>query len=123
MDDSKHEFQVGLMVILAIAAIVIMIFRFGDIGQALKPGMPVNIVLPSAAGGLNHPNGYGVLTMEAETTASATLTVDVLDANDNLVVGKDGTVMSGLSGDIIELWEIDSSDYPNVKFRFNFDLQ
>jgi len=50
MDDSKHEFQVGLMVIVAIAAIVIMIFRFGDIGQALKPGMPVNIVLPSAAG-------------------------------------------------------------------------
>jgi len=50
MDDSKREFQVGLMVIVAIAAIVIMIFRFGDIGQALKPGMSVNIVLPSAAG-------------------------------------------------------------------------
>ena len=95
-------------------------FRLGEL-LPQNGSMTVRGMLPSAAGGLNHPNGYGVLTMEAETTASATLTVDVLDANDNLVVGKDGTVMSGLSGDIIELWEIDSSDYPNVKFRFNFD--
>lgn len=50
MDDSKREFQVGLMVIVALVAIVVMVFRFGDIGQSLKPGMSVSIVLPSASG-------------------------------------------------------------------------
>lgn len=50
MDDSKREFQVGLMVIVALIAIVVMVFRFGDIGQSLKPGMSVSIVLPSASG-------------------------------------------------------------------------
>ncbi len=50
MNDSKREFQVGLMVIVALVAIVVMVFRFGDIGQSLKPGMSINIVLPSASG-------------------------------------------------------------------------
>jgi len=50
MEDSKREFQVGLMVIAALAAIVVMVFRFGDIGQSLKPGMQVDLILPSAAG-------------------------------------------------------------------------
>ena len=38
------------MVIVATTVIVIMVFRFGDIGQSLKPGMPINIVLPSVSG-------------------------------------------------------------------------
>jgi len=50
MEDSKREFQVGLMVITALTAIVIMVFRFGDIGQAVKPGIQIEIVMPSAAG-------------------------------------------------------------------------
>lgn len=50
MDDSKREFQVGLMVIVALVAIVVMVFRFGDIGQSLKPGSTVGILLPSASG-------------------------------------------------------------------------
>lgn len=50
MDDSKREFQVGLMVIVALVAIVIMVFRFGDIGQSLKPGASIGILLPSASG-------------------------------------------------------------------------
>jgi phospholipid/cholesterol/gamma-HCH transport system substrate-binding protein len=50
MEDSNREFQVGLMVIAAMIAIVIMVFRFGDIGQTLKPGMQVDLILPSAAG-------------------------------------------------------------------------
>ncbi|MCH2202704.1 MAG: MlaD family protein [Fuerstiella sp.] len=50
MKDSRREFHVGLMVIVAIAVIVMMVFRFGDIGQSLKPGMTISIVLPSASG-------------------------------------------------------------------------
>ena len=50
MNDSRREFHVGLMVIVAVAVIVIMVFRFGDIGQSFKPGMNVGIILPSASG-------------------------------------------------------------------------
>ena len=50
MDDSKREFHVGLMVFAALAAVVAMVFHFGDIGESLKPGMAVAIMLPSAAG-------------------------------------------------------------------------
>jgi phospholipid/cholesterol/gamma-HCH transport system substrate-binding protein len=50
MDDSRREFHVGVMVIVAVVAIVVMVFRFGDIGQSLKAGTTVNIVLPSASG-------------------------------------------------------------------------
>lgn len=38
------------MVIAALVAIVIMVFRFGDIGQSLKPGMQIDLILPSASG-------------------------------------------------------------------------
>lgn len=38
------------MVIVAIAVIVVMVFRFGDIGQSLKTGTDISIVLPSASG-------------------------------------------------------------------------
>ena len=50
MDDSGREFRVGLMVIAAVAVIVVMVFRFGDIGQSLKSGTDIIIVLPSASG-------------------------------------------------------------------------
>ena len=50
MNDSRREIQVGLMVIVALAAIVVMIFRFGEIGQSLKPGKSINIILSSASG-------------------------------------------------------------------------
>ncbi|DAC20248.1 MAG TPA: hypothetical protein D7H91_06045, partial [Candidatus Poseidoniales archaeon] len=32
-----------------------------------------------------------------------------------------GSMMTGLSGDIIELWNIDTADYRNVNLKFNFD--
>ena len=52
MDESRRELQVGLMVIVACAAIVVMVFRFGDIGQSLKPGMSIQVLLPSASGAI-----------------------------------------------------------------------
>lgn len=50
MDDSKQEFRIGLMTIVAIAAAVVMVFRFGDIGNRWKQGTRISIVLPNAAG-------------------------------------------------------------------------
>ncbi|MEC8632919.1 MAG: hypothetical protein VXY10_05740, partial [Candidatus Thermoplasmatota archaeon] len=95
-------------------------FRLGDL-LPQSASMTVRGMTPSTLGGENHPNGYGILTVEAETSLSATLTVDVLDTNNNPVTGKDGSMMTGLSGDIIELWNIDTADYRAVNLKFNFD--
>ena len=95
-------------------------FRIGDL-LPQTASMTVRGMTPSTLGGENHPNGYGILTLEAETSLSATLTVDVLDTNNNPITGKDGSSMSGLSGEIIELWNIDTMDYRAVNLKFNFD--
>ncbi len=95
-------------------------FRLGDL-LPQRASMTVRNMLPSAMGGENHPNGYGILSLEAETSLTGTLTVDVLDSNGILAIGKDGTPLSGLSGHIIEMWNIDTDTYPAVNLQFNFD--
>ena len=62
-----------------------------------------------------------MLALEAETSLTATLTVDVLDTNNNVINDKSGNPMTGLSGDVIELWDIDSQQYRSVNLKFNFD--
>ena len=68
------------------------------------------------------PDGYGILTLEQETTPTNSLTVTVLrGGTSEIVMDKDGNQMAGLEGPIIELWGIDSSEYPNIDLRFYFD--
>ncbi|MEZ6128536.1 MAG: MlaD family protein [Planctomycetaceae bacterium] len=50
MDERRQEFRVGLMAVVALAAAVVMVFRFGEIGNRWKTGTRISIVLPSAAG-------------------------------------------------------------------------
>lgn len=95
-------------------------FRLGDL-LPQSASMTVRGMTPSVLGGENHPNGYGILALEAETTSSATITVDVLDTNGAQVYGKDGNPMSGLRGDIIELWNIDTQQHRAVNLKFTFD--
>ena len=96
-------------------------FRLGD---KLPPTgwMKVRNMLPSVAGGETHPNGYGVLNLEAEIPTEDSLTVDVLSTQTGQIV-KDihGNEMTGLTGKIIELWDINSADYTAIDFKFNFD--
>ena len=79
-------------------------------------------MLPSVAGGETHPNGYGVLNLEAEIPTEDSLTVDVLSTQTGQIV-KDihGNEMTGLTGKIIELWDINSADYTAIDFKFNTD--
>ena len=96
-------------------------FRFGST-LPQSGWMGVRNILPNAQGGENHPNGYGILAVEAETTTTAVLSVDILDSlTGQTVVDNDGNVMSGLVGPIHELWSINSSTYPTVDLKFNFD--
>ena len=96
-------------------------FRLGDVLPQTAT-MDINGFLPSVQSGENQPNGYGILTIESETTSSATLSLEVIDsATGQTVVDNHGNQMVGLQGKIIELWEINSTQYPSVNFRLSFD--
>ncbi|MDG1897148.1 MAG: MlaD family protein [Fuerstiella sp.] len=50
MDERQQEFRVGIMVVVAMAAAVVMVFKFGELGNRWKSGTRVDIVLPDATG-------------------------------------------------------------------------
>ncbi len=94
------------------------------LGQLLPANgwMKVRGFLPSVNGGDPQPNGYGLLNIEAETTDTGTLTVDVYNTQTGALVNDlDGNPMSGLTGDIIELWNIDANVHKSLDFMFNYD--
>ncbi|MGB2037408.1 MAG: hypothetical protein ACPHX8_02995 [Candidatus Poseidoniaceae archaeon] len=96
-------------------------FRFGSV-LPQSGWMGVRNLLPNVGGGDSHPNGYGLLTIEAETTSTAVLSVDVIDpVTGQIVIDENNNPMSGLIGTVLELWDINSSTYPTVDLRFNFN--
>ncbi len=95
-------------------------FRLGDL-LPQNASMTVRGMTPSVLGGSNHPNGYGLLSLESETSLTAQLSVDVMDTNNNIINDLDGVAMQGLQGKIIELWNIDSQQHRALNLRFNFN--
>ena len=96
-------------------------FRVGDL-LPLAQSMTFSDLLPSVAGGQNHPNGYGIVTVESEISSSATITVDVLDSSTKQIVNdRDGNQLKDLQGKIVELWGVNSTQHPKIDLRFNFD--
>ncbi|MBN17514.1 MAG: hypothetical protein CMB37_05080 [Euryarchaeota archaeon] len=76
---------------------------------------------PQASGQQGFPDGYGLLHLDLEKSASADFGVDILDAsNGNVVVDRNGNSMSNLQGSTIELWDIDASTYPLIDFKFTY---
>ena len=96
-------------------------FRFGD-KLPSSEWMEIRKIFPSDSNDVNSPNGYGLLNVEAEISQSTSLTLDVIDPVTTLpVIDEYGNTLTGLSGSIIELWDINSSDYPEIWLRFTFD--
>ncbi|MAI40132.1 MAG: hypothetical protein CMA09_02395 [Euryarchaeota archaeon] len=96
-------------------------FRVGDLLPQAQ-SMTFSDLLPSVAGGQNHPNGYGIVTVESEVSSSATITVDVLDSSTKQIVhDTDGNQLKNLEGKIVELWDVNSTQHPKIDLRFNFD--
>ena len=70
----------------------------------------------------DNPDGFGLLSLDLKETPSSSFSVDILStADSSVVIDKSGNVMSGLTGSIIELWDIDTSVYPYIDLRFNFE--
>jgi len=96
-------------------------FRIGD-PLPQSGSMTVKGFTPKQSPSPGFPDGYGVLTLEHETTPTNSLTVSVLRAGTTeIALDRDGNQMTGLEGPIIELWGIDTSEYPVIDLRFDFD--
>ena len=96
-------------------------FRVGD-PLPQSADMSINGFIPTVSSGLNQPNGFGLLTLESETTSSATISVTVLDsATGQTIVDRNGKTMANLQGKIIELWDINSTMHPSINFKLTFD--
>ncbi len=94
------------------------------LGDPLPPSGYVDVknFAPSIFPNPGFPDGYGVLLLESETTPTNSLSVDVIQSSTgNVVVDNDGNQLTGLEGPVIELWNINSTQYPLVNFRMNFD--
>jgi len=50
MDERQQEFRVGIMAVIAVAAAVVMVFKFGELGNRWKSGTRISIVMPNASG-------------------------------------------------------------------------
>jgi hypothetical protein len=84
--------------------------------------MTVKGFTPIQAPNPGFPDGYGILTMEQETTPTNSLTVSVLrGGTTEIALDRDGNQMTNLVGPIVELWGVDSSEYPVIDIRFDFD--
>ena len=76
----------------------------------------------SSTSGTNSPNGFGFLNLDATVPGDASLTIDVLQpGTNNIISDRNGNTLSGLSGSIIELWDIDTDATPSIDLRFNFN--
>ncbi|MFL2961924.1 MAG: hypothetical protein ACJZ2K_02960 [Candidatus Poseidoniaceae archaeon] len=96
-------------------------FRMGD-PLPQSGSMTVKGFTPKQSPNPGFPDGYGILNLEHETTPTNSLTVTILrGSTTEVVVDVDGNQMTGLEGPIIELWGIDSSEYPVIDLRFDFD--
>jgi len=96
-------------------------FRVGD-PLPQSADMSINGFLPSVSSGLNQPNGFGIITIESETTSSATISVEVLNsATGQPIIDRNGKNMTNLQGKIIELWDINSTMHPSIDFKLTFD--
>ncbi len=50
MDERNQEFRVGVMAVVAIAAAILMVFKFGELGNRWKSGTRISIIMPDATG-------------------------------------------------------------------------
>ena len=96
-------------------------FRLGNL-LPQSGWMTAKNFMPKANPNPGFPDGYGLLTMEQETTDTNSINVTVLKSGTtDIVLDNNGNQMTGLVGPIVELWDIDSADYPSIDLRFDFD--
>ena len=96
-------------------------FRLGD-PLPQSGSMTVKGFTPKQSPNPGFPDGYGVLTVEQETTPTNSLTISILRAGTTEVaMDRDGELMTNLEGPIVELWGIDAAEYPVIDVRFDFD--
>ena len=96
-------------------------FRLGNL-LPQNGWMTVKNFSPKVNPNPGFPDGYGILTLEQETTTTNSLKVTVMKGGTTEIVqDTNGDQLSGLEGPVIELWNIDAADYPSIDLKFDFN--
>ena len=84
--------------------------------------MKINNIQPPTSYINKSSNGYGLLYTDTFEPAESSLQYTFRDSiNGVTITGTDGTRMEGLSGPIVELWNIDVDQHPFIDIEIKFD--
>ena len=68
------------------------------------------------------PNGYGLLFIDAFEPADSSLTFTVRDAyTGQVAIDRNNKPLVDLSGTVIELWDLDATNYPVLDLEVTFN--
>ena len=68
------------------------------------------------------PNGYGLLFLDAFEPANSELRYTIRDAvTGQIATDGNGNQFQDLTGPVIELWDLDATNYPYIDIEVNFD--
>ena len=68
------------------------------------------------------PNGYGLLFLDTFEPADSSLSYTFRDAiSGQVATDQDGNPFQGLTGQVIELWDLDATDYPYIDLEVRFN--
>ena len=68
------------------------------------------------------PNGYGLLFLDAFEPANSELRYTIRDAVTGQIADDgNGNQFQDLTGPVIELWDLDATNYPYIDIEVNFD--
>ena len=80
----------------------------------------LNNIQPSLAYEDKQPNGYGILDLDTFVPGSSEISVEIIDSSTKSLVNANGNPMTGLSGPIINLWDIDVDVHPFIDIQIQF---
>ena len=84
--------------------------------------MKINNIQPPTSYANKSFNGYGLLYTDTFEPAESSLEYTFRDSiNGVTITGTDGTRMEGLSGPMVELWNIDVDQHPFIDIEIKFD--
>ena len=84
--------------------------------------MTIKGFTPKQSSNPGFPDGYGLLNLEQVTSPTNSLKATLLrGGTTEVVVDTNGNQLTGLEGPIIELWDVNSSEYPVIDLKLEFD--
>ena len=95
-------------------------FRLGD-PLPTSGEVTIGHIAPTTPTGENAPDGYGLMSVDANVPTGSSLEYSIIDpATNTPIVDRTGRTLSGLSGPTVELFDIDTSIQSTIDVRIDF---